>query len=55
MGLEVGELEVRIERLGAHGGGFIAGYYGSNEAIGLEPRWQDAACKAFVKYGWTKA
>jgi hypothetical protein len=40
-----------IERLGARGGGFIAGYYGSNEAIGLEPQWQDIACRAFVKYG----
>jgi uroporphyrinogen-III decarboxylase len=40
-----------IERLGAHGGGFIAGYYGSNEAIGLDPEWQDVACQAFVKYG----
>lgn len=40
-----------IERLGAKGGGFIAGYYGSNEAIGLDPRWQDIACRAFVKHG----
>jgi uroporphyrinogen decarboxylase len=46
-----------VERLGAGGGGFIAGHYGSNEAIGLEPKWQDIACRAFVKYGapdlWT--
>ncbi len=40
-----------IERLGAGGGGFIAGYYPSNEAIGLEPKWQDVACRAFVKHG----
>jgi len=40
-----------IERLGAHGGGFIAGHYSSNEAIGLDPKWQDVACQAFVRYG----
>ena len=41
-----------VERLGMAGrGGFIAGYYGSNEAIGLTPEWQDIACKAFVKFG----
>jgi hypothetical protein len=40
-----------IEKLGSYGGGFIAGYYGSNEAIGLEPWVQDVACQAFVKYG----
>ncbi len=40
-----------IERLGEQGGGFIAGYYGSNQAIGLEPEVQDLACRAFVKHG----
>ncbi len=40
-----------VERLGARGGGFIAGYYGSNEALGLDPKWQDVACRAFAKYG----
>ena len=40
-----------IERLGEKGGGFIAGYYGSNEAIGLDPKWQDVACRAFVEHG----
>lgn len=40
-----------IEDLGGQGGGFIAGYYGSNEAIGLDPKWQDIACRAFVKHG----
>lgn len=40
-----------VERLGGSGGGFIAGYYGSNEALGLEPKWQDLACRAFVKHG----
>jgi uroporphyrinogen-III decarboxylase len=40
-----------VERLGGKGGGFIAGYYGSNEGIGLDPAVQDVACQAFVKYG----
>jgi len=40
-----------VERLGAFGGGFIAGYYGSNEALGLDPIYQEIACRAFIKYG----
>jgi uroporphyrinogen decarboxylase len=40
-----------IERLGGPEGGFIAGYYGGNEAIGLDPAWQDIACQAFTRYG----
>jgi uroporphyrinogen decarboxylase len=43
--------KLMVKRLSVRGGGFIAGYYDSNEAIGLEPKWQDAACRAFVKYG----
>jgi len=39
-----------VVKLGANGGGFIAGYYGGNEAIGVRPEWQDIACRAFVKY-----
>jgi len=39
-----------VVKLGAGGGGFIAGYYGGNEAIGVRPEWQDIACRAFVKY-----
>jgi hypothetical protein len=44
-----------IEKLGAKCGGFIAGYYGSNEGIGLDPEVQDIACRAFVKYGAPEA
>lgn len=40
-----------IAKLGRYGGGFIAGHYGSNEGIGLDPSVQDIACRAFVKYG----
>ena len=32
-------------------GGFIAGYYGDNVSIGLDPKWQEIACDEFVKYG----
>ena len=39
-----------VEKLG-RGGGFIAGYYGGNEAIGLTPDIQDIACRAFVEFG----
>jgi len=46
-----------VEKLGGAGrggqavGGFIAGYYGSNEGIGLDPKVQAAACRAFTRYG----
>jgi uroporphyrinogen decarboxylase len=35
-----------------HGrGGFIAGFYGDNASIGLDPKWQDYACDEFKKVG----
>ena len=41
-----------IEKLALpFGGGFIAGYYGSNEALGLTPEYQETASKAYMKYG----
>ncbi len=40
-----------VEKLGAFDGGFIAGYYGDVDSIGVRPEWQDVACRAFVKYG----
>lgn len=45
------EAEELIEKLGCFGGGFMAGHYSSDEAIGLDPTWQDLACRAFVRYG----
>ena len=33
------------------GGGFIAGYYGSNEALGLDPEYQATAAEVFLEYG----
>jgi len=46
----VEDAKLMIRRLGGHAGGFIAGYYGSNEALGLDPKWQDIACRTFVKF-----
>lgn len=40
-----------LEKLGGPDGGFIAGYYSGNEAIGLGLKWQDIACQAFTQYG----
>jgi uroporphyrinogen decarboxylase len=35
-----------------HGrGGFIAGFYGDNASIGLDPQWQECACDEFTKAG----
>jgi len=45
---EAGEL---VEKLGSAGGGFVAGYYWGNQAIGIEPEVQDHACRAFVEFG----
>jgi uroporphyrinogen decarboxylase len=45
------EAKLLVDRLGARGGGFVAGYYGGNEAIGLTPDVQDVACRAFVEFG----
>ncbi|MBT3344106.1 MAG: hypothetical protein HN712_01265 [Gemmatimonadetes bacterium] len=46
-----------IEKLSApFGGGFIAGYYGSNPALGLDPEYQETASKAYMEHGqnpWT--
>ncbi|MEW6753796.1 MAG: uroporphyrinogen decarboxylase family protein [Candidatus Latescibacterota bacterium] len=33
------------------GGGFIAGYYGSNEALGLDPQYQETAARTFMERG----
>ncbi len=32
-------------------GGFIAGYYGDQASIGLDPAWQDYACDTFLSHG----
>lgn len=43
-----------IDKLGSFGGGFIAGYYGDNMSLGIDPEWQIWACEAFVEYGGAK-
>ncbi|MCL2701302.1 MAG: hypothetical protein FWE88_06370 [Phycisphaerae bacterium] len=45
------EAKQLVDTLGRFGGGFVAGCYPSNEAIGLTAEPQDIACKAFVEYG----
>ncbi|MFH0964413.1 MAG: uroporphyrinogen decarboxylase family protein [Planctomycetota bacterium] len=44
------EAKLLAEKLGGFGGGFIAGYYSGNEAIGLPPEVQEVASKAFVEF-----
>ena len=41
-----------VERLWCGGkGGFIAGFYGDQKSIGVNPEWQAWACDEFVKAG----
>jgi hypothetical protein len=40
-----------LQKLWKKRGGFIAGYYGDNVSIGLEPRWQEWACEEFLSQG----
>ncbi len=40
-----------LDKLWRGRGGFIAGYYPDNIAIGLEPKWQEFACDEFVRHG----
>ncbi len=40
-----------LDKLWRGRGGFIAGYYGDNASIGLDPKWQDYACDEFSTAG----
>jgi uroporphyrinogen decarboxylase len=40
-----------LDKLWKGKGGFIAGFYTDNVAIGLEPKWQDIASEEFTEYG----
>jgi len=40
-----------VDKLWQGRGGFVAGYYGDNASIGLEPSWQEIACDEFLKSG----
>jgi uroporphyrinogen decarboxylase len=45
------EAREMINKLWARRGGFIAGYYGDNQSIGLDPSWQDIASREFLDAG----
>jgi hypothetical protein len=45
------DAKAMVKKLGKPDGGFIAGYYGGNEAIGLDPKWKRLACEALTHYG----
>ncbi|HBG28572.1 MAG: hypothetical protein A2Y10_20005 [Planctomycetes bacterium GWF2_41_51] len=45
------EAKFLIEKFGSFGGGFIAGYYTNNEAIGITPDIQKIASESFLKFG----
>lgn len=40
-----------LDKLWRGRGGFVAGYYGDNASIGLDPQWQDHACDEFTRHG----
>ena len=40
-----------LDKLWGGRGGFIAGYYGDNDSIGLAPVWQEHACDQFMESG----
>jgi len=40
-----------LDKLWKGRGGFIAGFYGDNVAIGLDPKWQEIASEEFLSYG----
>jgi uroporphyrinogen decarboxylase len=40
-----------LEKLWRGRGGFIAGYYGDNASLGLDPIWQEIACDTFACRG----
>ncbi|NLM78539.1 MAG: hypothetical protein GX173_10710 [Ruminococcaceae bacterium] len=44
-----------LEKLWRGRGGFVAGYYGDNTSIGLDPKWQEIASDEFMRRGTRKA
>ena len=43
-----------LDKLWSGRGGFVAGYYGDNPSIGLDPKWQAIASEEFISYGVPK-
>lgn len=48
------EAQELLDKLWQGRGGFVAGYYGDNASIGLDPKWQKIACDVFLKQGQRK-
>jgi hypothetical protein len=47
----IADARAMVEQIGGPDGGFVGGYYQDNASIGLDPHWQDVACRAFMRYG----
>ncbi len=45
------KVQEMLDKLWKGRGGFVAGYYTDNPSIGLDPKWQDLACEAFLDSG----
>jgi len=50
----IAEVNELLDKLWSGRGGFVAGYYGDNDSIGLDPKWQQIACEEFIKRGVRK-
>lgn len=48
------DAHLMLDQLWRGRGGYIAGFYGDNPSIGLEPRWQEIASQEFAEYGQIK-
>ena len=46
-----GKVKEMLDKLWRGRGGFVAGYYGDNTSIGMDPKVQAFACEKFVEYG----
>ena len=50
-GIIEAKVKEMLDKLWKGRGGFVAGYYGDNASIGLDPKWQQIASEAFLQYG----
>jgi len=46
-----GKAQEMLDKIWKGRGGFVAGYYGDNASIGLDPKWQALACERFTAAG----
>lgn len=49
--LIVADVQALLDQLWRGDGGFVAGYYGDNASLGIDPGWQSLACEQFVRFG----